>query len=116
MKQKSRTKRSCWEESRNEKVAILAMWLLKETYTFMEVQKLYNIKVLKIVHFKISFKENRFEYMWDNLLVTHRILYRSKEQHNWGKWGRKHDQYERHKRKHILVMKMLYNGLILLAV
>ena len=115
MKQKTRTKRSCWEESRNEKVAILAMWFLKGTYIFMEVQKLHNIKVLKIVHFKISFKENRFEYMWDNLLVTHRIPYRSKE-YNWGKWWRKHDQYERHKRKHILFMKVLHNRLVLLVV
>ena len=99
----------------NENVAILAMWLLEETYTFMEVQKLHNIKVLKVVHFKISFKENRFEYMWDNLLVTHRTPYRSKE-HNWGKWGRKHDKYERHKRKHILFMKVLHNRLVLLVV
>lgn len=116
MKQKTRTKRSCWEESRNEKVATLAMWLLKETYTFMEVQNLYNMTVLKIVHFKISFKENRFEYMGNNLLVTHRILYRSREQHSWGNWGRKHGQYERHNRKHILFMKVLHNRLILLAV
>lgn len=53
----------------------------------MEVQNLYNMTVLKIVHFKISFKENRFEYMGNNLLVTHRILYRSREQHSWGNWG-----------------------------